>query len=531
MNAERFQELCASFEDGEGAIEDIDISDLSATQQDEFFSRMALRPLWRDSVGERDGFAHRMQKSFEMEEAGDAFVAQFSSRMTRKRRTHFNSKWALAACLLLAGAALTVLGLTQGSWEKSDTGTDTFVRPPAQIIHELNVEGADSWCIEGHSLDAGEFSLSSGRVQLRYASGASILIKGPARFQIVSATEMILHEGSLRGLVPLAATGFIVGAPGVNYTDVGTEFGISVMGSKSELHVFDGEVRAKTHTSGLVQEVTIGEAVQSENERFLKIPMKESQFATVDALSLERWQVNQEKVLRDDDLLVLFSFDGMSRKEVTNLASSSVGNGVRKGVRPVSGRWPEKGAILFDRPGDWVELSVPGEYRNLTIATWLKIERFDFKAQSIVMSDHVPGSNPKHAPVRMMLSKLSQLWGKPYDDGNRFALRFRGQQHAIAQGVWSHLVMVVSLDAGTTSCYADGQLVWQAPVAQHNPPSALVPGKMRIGSWNLEQAQTEEVIWSPERGLRGRMDEFIMWRRALSEEEIRTLSRIGPSEP
>ena len=81
-----------------------------------------------------------------------------------------------------------------------------------------------------------------------------------------SSTRFTYHYGvvDFAAVVPPAARGFTVVAPGVDYVDLGTEFGIAVdeATGASELHVFDGQVNATNPSSQkLLSSVTEGEAV------------------------------------------------------------------------------------------------------------------------------------------------------------------------------------------------------------------------------------------------------------------------------
>lgn len=87
------------------------------------------------------------------------------------------------------------------------------------------------------------WELESGLAQLRFASGAEVLLEGPARFRVDSAASGTLEFGRLAARVPPRGRGFSVQTPQVKVTDLGTEFGVGVdRDGVTEVHVFSGEV-------------------------------------------------------------------------------------------------------------------------------------------------------------------------------------------------------------------------------------------------------------------------------------------------
>lgn len=94
--------------------------------------------------------------------------------------------------------------------------------------------------------------LESGLVELRYDSGASVLLEGPAVLQIDSASSVRLVRGRLTARVAkpvggqvgeLSARLFSVHTPQASVYDLGTEFGVEVgKRGAADVHVFDGLV-------------------------------------------------------------------------------------------------------------------------------------------------------------------------------------------------------------------------------------------------------------------------------------------------
>jgi hypothetical protein len=86
-----------------------------------------------------------------------------------------------------------------------------------------------------------------------------------------------------------------------------------------------------------------------------------------------------------------------------------------------------------------------------------------------------------------------------------------------------HLAAVVDLDRSTIRVFTNGELCNEISSIRFPPGLTLNPGRCRIGNWLPDVGWTE----NPKRGLRARIDEFAVWRRALSEAEIRQHAADG----
>ena len=98
----------------------------------------------------------------------------------------------------------------------------------------------------GSALRPGTLTLESGRVEIDFACGAKVFLRGPAEFSLLSAARGKLHHGELSAVVPEGAEGFVIDTPSVEVVDLGTEFGVSVdRQGIADVHVFKGAVEAR----------------------------------------------------------------------------------------------------------------------------------------------------------------------------------------------------------------------------------------------------------------------------------------------
>jgi hypothetical protein len=100
----------------------------------------------------------------------------------------------------------------------------------------------------GDDLAVGQhLQLKAGLAEIAFQGGAKVILQGPANLEVGSRSSAYLHHGTLTATVenPLAK-GFEIRAPGMRYTDLGTEFGVLVAkNGAQEVHVFRGRVQAE----------------------------------------------------------------------------------------------------------------------------------------------------------------------------------------------------------------------------------------------------------------------------------------------
>ena len=163
--------------------------------------------------------------------------------------------------------------------------------PAAILVNEASARFAENRASGDENFAAGSYQLEAGTVHLRFASGAEVVMRSPARFTIIDRMNMALHEGSLRAVVPSSAAGFSVHASDVRYEDLGTEFGVSVgKPGESQLHVFEGRVDLKTPQGKLLSSVEVGESVRVTGNRVEPTKLEHpEQFPTAAMIGQEKW--------------------------------------------------------------------------------------------------------------------------------------------------------------------------------------------------------------------------------------------------
>ena len=99
----------------------------------------------------------------------------------------------------------------------------------------------------GSDLRAGPGVLLEGVAEIRFDSGATVILQAPTEFEIEDTMQIRLNSGRLVAGVPKRAIGFTVVTPDATVVDYGTEFGVAVdTGGQTQAHVFKGQIELRT---------------------------------------------------------------------------------------------------------------------------------------------------------------------------------------------------------------------------------------------------------------------------------------------
>lgn len=435
------------------------------------------------------------------------------------------TSWFIA---FLAGIALaSAVGiLAVGMWPPP-TPVPAVIPPPSEntksdsiaalLVDEFEAEFAPGRGPKGVRLGPGEYELRKGIVHLRFAQGADVVLASPARLEVKDSQHTRLVYGKVRVIAPPTAKGFTIATRAADYVDLGTEFGLRVdsKSGASDLYVFDGQVNIADPRSGKV----LSEVLEGKSSRYVDgassaaPELKENEFPTPGAIGFERWQQYEQRLRQDTGLVAFYPFRRTAdeRVLVNQGHEARAKNGQISGARWTSGRWPGKEALLFDRDSDFVQIDIPGEYRELTIAVWLNVDRLDFGLNAILNSDGYEPGDLHFQLTRQGLPRGGVVIEGPFDD------KVVGE--AVPLGKWTHVASVMSTQTRSQQIYVNGVL---ARERHWRKDEILRPGSCRLGNW-LPDAKAGMA----NRALRGRIDELAIWNRALPAEELKKLVEAG----
>lgn len=116
----------------------------------------------------------------------------------------------------------------------------------------------------GSALTTHKVNIESGILELTYANGVSVLLEGPARYEVTGENSGALEYGNLVAEVPPGAEGFTVDFAGDRLVDHGTQFGLRLPKDTGipEVAVFRGEVEVFTGEQKTSSRLTRDHAVR-----------------------------------------------------------------------------------------------------------------------------------------------------------------------------------------------------------------------------------------------------------------------------
>lgn len=436
---------------------------------------------------------------------------------------------ALAACFLfLAALGFALWPRTRGPRETSSTAVAVLAR----ALDAQWSPHADSHAV-GAALEPGWLHLKSGLVQVVFYSGARLVVEGPAELRLLSGREAFCAVGRASAEVPPQARGFRISTPRMTVVDLGTAFGLNVRNEGVELHVFKGGVEFQVDSASK-QGLTAGNAVAVELSGAVRsIPVNPSGFAKAFDLQhqslamadrrYEQWRAANARLNQDPSLLVHFDFENgvpsmwMLHNEANQ--NAAVPDATIVGGQWTEGRWPQKHALEFRSISDRVRLNVPGEFQSVTYYAWVNVGGLDRPFNSLFMAD---GFDPGKIHWQIQNGGVLDLGiqGPRIEDCQIFTSPVVVGFDQF--GRWMHLAVVVDGKRKQVTHYVNGVAI-SRHVLKLEPPFRI--GEAELGNWNPGRFSRPVPYFI--RHFSGVMDEFALFNRALSDEEIGRLYSEG----
>lgn len=392
---------------------------------------------------------------------------------------------------------------------------------------------------DGALLPEGRIRLASGFARLELFSGVALVVEGDAEFELHSPMEVSVHRGRVRARVPEPAQGFRIRAPGGDVVDLGTEFGIDVSATGSEIHVIDGEVEWHADNAP-VRFMTGGQAVRhpagagapedlgAEPSRFVGIDELSSR---LDASRNERRReclAFRESMSRDPRLIAHFTVDpaAIAGRRLPNQARGA-SDGAIVAARSAADRFDEAGGALdFSPTGSRVRLDVPGEHASLTLVAWVRINSLDRWFNSLFLTDGHDLGEPHWQILddgRLFFAVKRSNAARDGEDKHIFhSPPIRGPS---VIGRWVMIATVYDLETNEVVHTLNGSVLSREPIPPEYRVDKVKIGAASIGNWG-EPAYRRDAEFAV-RNLNGALDEFALFGAALTVGELREIYDHG----
>lgn len=440
--------------------------------------------------------------------------------------------------LLVAGLAAC---LALGWWLLPDPVVPPAakIKTPCPVIEEvallglaIDVEWNGPSFTAGEALPKGVLDIRKGTLRLDFYSGARVVLEGPAKLELISADLARLEQGRLSAKVPPPAQGFTILNGDVRVVDRGTQFGMSAAGADNcTVHVFDGEVELQGKLpDSTARNLFEGDAVSIHEGKSSVIAADRSSFADPAGIleaeakdteaRWEAWQAKSRTLSKDPSLLAYFDFEDLDSSNMTlpNRAhgADADSNGTVIGCEKLSGRWNRKAALGFAKTSDRLRFRTSGDRTDsITLMAWVRVDSLPLDHNSLLSM--APG---EVGEVHWKLNQSGRLLL-----GMRAAPEFaytsweRLESPPLVTpsdfGRWMHLATVIDGENGMMRHFINGREVAQAPMSRKVP--------VRLGLTNLGNFDSVTPDSIPVRNFNGRIDEFALFNRALSADEIQSM--------
>lgn len=537
MTDQEFHHLLEQLMENEvsDAVRELDPEQLTPEQSRELLEHLTLEPRLREAFNQPGSFTAGVMKRYESESPAsrtdfrEAVMqkAQSTGHMTQAKASPsiFLPKilpWGIAAlfAILFALSYSTTPKKQPAPTTQSDrVHLPEEVPPTAILVAEADADFSPNHRPQGVRFLPGFYDLRSGAIHLRFLNGVDLAIRGPARFKIHDSLNVDLEQGAARALVPESGHLFTINTPAMRVIDLGTEFGVVANGDdqSSEVRVFDGKVHVVPAGTNQTRELNTNETLRySEKQGIEPSRLTASSFPAIDSIGFQQWQKWATAISHDPDLIAYLPFQKQFDRLKVFSSLPNPPSVSMNGVEWKTGRWPGKDALLFEKDGDHVELDLGADYQEFTLSLWIKCHRTDYPISSLANSSGwAPGS------LHLQISRTNRvIWGgvrtaKSNADARAYA------PSPFSLNNWVQVTYVFSKSQGKSLVYFNGT---PGPAGPIPSDTVINPRNLRLGDWKILPDQSAD---NPQRGFRGLIDECLIFKRALTQQEIDTLITQG----
>ncbi|MDO5581420.1 MAG: LamG-like jellyroll fold domain-containing protein [Planctomycetia bacterium] len=407
--------------------------------------------------------------------------------------------------------------------------------PSARIAETVDVVWADdSESYErGQGIFSNKIKLVSGIIKLRFKNNAVLLLQGPSELVVNSPQNAFCLHGSISATVPKEAAGFGINTPFGEFIDRGTMFSLNIDSKKVDLDVIKGRVDVAS-TANKIEQITEGSGgtvdlmkdftPRKANFDFF---MKSEVFDQILNRFVEKkLAVKSERDLRlneNPNLLINLDFQNVRKSSIENSAKNGsrfLPEALLKGTVSDEGRFHSTRSVRFRNLKDLVLLPFNRQFSGLTLVANVRLDRLKNQGNVILSgSDFLqePGAFLwqilKDGRLQFLVNnrqkKENEKLGSSYFRFDSEPCFTYGKLNS-----WTQVVLVVDPQNKKIVHYLNGKMIseipWKNPIPLHISEAAI--GNF-VDPENRNRAQF----------LDGALDEFLLFDRPLTSEEIRRL--------
>lgn len=380
-------------------------------------------------------------------------------------------------------------------------------------------------------------AFDEGLVLIQFYNGVRLVVEGPACLHLRSVDEVECDHGRFSVELPTPHTGFTLRSPAFGNV-VGEKYFIRLDEKTAELHCFRGDLSSIPNVGDderKSRELREGEGFRlNENAVLESIPSEPDRFVSIDTIekrAKERaddqfrvWRQSRQALVDDPALVLYFDFqrDGFPRSDrILNRAGRSTEprEGILVGGVRGTGRWPDKDSLEFRVGSDRLLVSIPSRPKSVSMSVSLRADDIGRNLNSIFLTERFQ-DGPLHWQI------LNAIEG-----GEKGAIRlgikdpnpriFKATNFdspvvfdEARMGVWTRLAVVIDAEKKSITHYRNGEVL-----SRHELPFEIEFGldRAEIGNW------TSDTAINPIRNFIGGFEEFLLFSRALSDDEIERL--------
>jgi hypothetical protein len=473
-----------------------------------------------------------------------------------------------------SGGAPSALGRGDGENGSRTVSSRPPISPSPHPSHSGTVArlihiSEPRWAVGSHSPHVGDdlepgrkLLLLSGLAEIMFESGVRAVLQGPATMEIGSSRSALLQHGKLTVRVEDPdAHGFEVRAPGMKYTDLGTEFGVSVAkDGTQEMVVFRGQVKVEASADGQIGRWGDGETgktvahpvspsphpaispsslvlsahqavrVAAPDKPPERIAADEKQFVRSGQMAkivaesspeFIRWTKFSEELNKRPDLVAHYDFqpDESDRTVLRNRAETGrqYDGKLVGGAEWCEGSLPGKQALAFVAPGSGVRVSILADCKQMTLVARAKPAPLghEWKRAILVSDDWQARAGAVHWQFDSQ-EKSFRLGISPGSSAANVVRSAESFRWADAVNQWGFYAETFDASTAEGTAYFNGR-----PVAKdraRKPHTARI-GRAMIGRFASSDPREKDL----ERVFCGQIDELMIFNSVLGAEEISRL--------